>query len=64
VTVVFDIDATAVAATRNRLLLKLAREDVVIAAPHMLFPSVGRIRKEGSGYTWAPVAFTDQWDKK
>jgi len=64
VTVVFDIDATAAAATRNRLLPKLAREDVVIAGPHMLFPSLGRVRKEGSGYTWAPVAFTDQWDKK
>jgi len=60
VTVVFDIDATAAAATRNRLLPKLAREDVVIAGPHMLFPSLGRLRKEGSGYTWAPVAFTDQ----
>src|SRR6266478_6659757 len=60
VTVIFDIDATAAAATRNRLLPKLAREDVVIAGPHMLFPSLGRLRKEASGYTWAPVAFTDQ----
>src|ERR1700724_1659676 len=64
VTVVFDTAAHAAAATRNRLLPKLAREDVVIAGPHMLFPSLGRVRKEGSGYTWAPVAFTDQWDKK
>jgi glyoxylase-like metal-dependent hydrolase (beta-lactamase superfamily II) len=66
VTVVFDTDATATAAaaTRNRLLPKLAREDVVIAGPLILFPSLGRVRKEGSGYTWAPVAFTDQWDKK
>ena len=52
------------AATRSRLLPKLARENVVIAGPHMLFPSLGRLRKEGSGYTWAPVAFTDQWDKR
>jgi glyoxylase-like metal-dependent hydrolase (beta-lactamase superfamily II) len=50
VTVVFDIDPTAAAATRNQLLDKLAREDVVIAGPHMLFPSLGRLRKEGSGY--------------
>src|ERR1700731_2006132 len=64
VTVVFDTDATAAAATRNRLLPKLAREDVVIAGPHVLFPSLGRVRKEGSGYTWVQVAFTDQWDKK
>src|ERR1700733_12069735 len=37
VTVVFDIDPTAAAATRNQLLPELAREDVLIAGPHMLF---------------------------
>jgi glyoxylase-like metal-dependent hydrolase (beta-lactamase superfamily II) len=61
VTVVFDIDPTAAAATRNQLLPKLAREDVVIAGPHMVFPGLGRLHKEGSGYSWTPVAFTDQW---
>jgi glyoxylase-like metal-dependent hydrolase (beta-lactamase superfamily II) len=61
VTVVFDIDPTAAAATRNQLLPKLAREDVVIAGPHMNFPGLGRLHKEGSGYSWVPVAFTDQW---
>ena len=60
-TVVFDIDPIAAAATRKQLLLKLASEDVVIAGPHMLFPGLGRLHKEGSGYSWAPVAFTDQW---
>src|ERR1700687_3550003 len=60
VTVVLDGDPTAAAATRNQLLPKLAREDIVIAGPHMLFPSLGRLRKEGSGYSWTPVQFTDQ----
>ncbi len=61
-TVVFDSDPTAAAATRNQLLPKLAaREDVVIAGPHMLFPSLGRLHKEGSGYSWTPVQFTDHW---
>jgi glyoxylase-like metal-dependent hydrolase (beta-lactamase superfamily II) len=60
-TVVFDIDPTAAAATRNQLLPKLARQDVVIAGPHMLFPGLGRLHKEGSGYNWTPVQFTDQW---
>ena len=64
VTVVFDIDPPAALATRNQLLSKLAREDVVIAAPHLLFPGLGRLHKEGSGYSWAPVAFTDQWVDK
>jgi glyoxylase-like metal-dependent hydrolase (beta-lactamase superfamily II) len=64
VTVVFDIDATAAEATRNQLLPKLAREDILIAGPHMSFPGLGRLHKEGSGYSWAPVAFTDQWAEK
>lgn len=62
VTAIFDIDPTAAAATRHRLLAKLAREHVLIATPHMsFFPPLGRLRKEGSGYSWAPVVFTDQW---
>src|ERR1700676_4035369 len=64
VTAIFDIDQTAAAATRNQLLSKLAREDVLIAAPHTsLFPALGRLRKDGSGYSWVPVVFTDQWDE-
>ncbi len=63
VTVVFDIDPTAAAATRNQLLPKLASEDVLIAGPHMSFPGLGRLRKERSGYSWAPVVFTDRWDE-
>jgi len=64
VTVVFDIDPTAAAATRSQLLAKLAGEDVVIAAPHLLFPGLGRLHKEGRGYSWAPVAFTEEWAEK
>ena len=64
VTVVFDIDPAAAAAIRNRLLPGLAREDIVIAGPHMLFPSLGRLHKAGSGYSWAPVSFTNQWVEK
>jgi glyoxylase-like metal-dependent hydrolase (beta-lactamase superfamily II) len=62
VTAIFDIDPTAAAATRHQLLPRLAREDVLIATPHMsFFPPLGRLRKEGSGYSWVPVVFTDQW---
>jgi glyoxylase-like metal-dependent hydrolase (beta-lactamase superfamily II) len=64
VTAVFDIDQNAAAATRLQLLPKLAREDVVIAGPHMPFPALGRLRKEVSGYSWVPVVFTDRWEEK
>jgi glyoxylase-like metal-dependent hydrolase (beta-lactamase superfamily II) len=64
VTAIFDIDPTAAAATRNQLLPKLAGGDVLIAGPHSsVFPPLGRLRKEGSGYSWVPVVFTDRWDE-
>src|SRR5882762_470200 len=64
VTAIFDIDQTAAAATRNQLLARLARENVLIAAPHTsLSPAPGRLRKDGSGYSWVPVVFTDRWDE-
>jgi len=65
VTAMFDIDQTAAAGTRNQLLARLARENVLIATPHAsLFPALGRLRKDGSGYSWVPVVFTDRWDEK
>jgi len=64
ITVVFDIDHAAAAATRKQLLPTLASESVMIAGPHMPFPGLGRLRKEGNGYIWAPVVFTDQWAER
>jgi glyoxylase-like metal-dependent hydrolase (beta-lactamase superfamily II) len=65
VTASFDIDQTAAAATRQQLLSKLAREDVLIATPHTsLFPALGRLHQDGSGYSWGPVVFTDRWDER
>src|SRR6267143_2639772 len=65
VTAIFDIDQTAAAATRHQLLPKLAGEDVLIAGPHSsIFPPLGHLRKEGSGYSWVPQVLTDQWDER
>jgi glyoxylase-like metal-dependent hydrolase (beta-lactamase superfamily II) len=64
-TVVFDADPAAAAALRSQLLPTLARGDVLIATPHSsVFPPLGRLRKEGSGYRWVPVVFDDKWAKK
>src|SRR6202035_3383918 len=64
ITAVFDNDHAAAAVTRNQLLPTLAREDIEIAGPHMPFPAVGRLRKEGNGYIWLPMVFTDQWTER
>jgi len=64
VTVVFDVDPATAAATRNQLLPKLSGGGVLIASPHSsVFPPLGRLRKEGSGYSWVQVVFTDRWDE-
>jgi glyoxylase-like metal-dependent hydrolase (beta-lactamase superfamily II) len=65
VTAIFDIDQTAAAVTRHQLLSKVVREGTLIATPHSsLFPPLGRLREEGSGHSWVPVVFTDQWDER
>ncbi len=64
VTVVFDIDHAAAAATRNQLLQTLVHDDTVIAGPHLIFPGMGRLRKDGDGYLWVPVVYTDKWTNK
>src|SRR5258707_9570373 len=64
VTAIFDIGQTAAAATRNQLLTELAQENVLSAGPHMPFPALGRLRTEGSGYSWVPVIFNDRWDER
>jgi hypothetical protein len=65
IVLVTHLDPTAAAATRNQLFSRLAREDAWIAEPHTSsFPGLGRLHKEGRGYSWAPVVFTDQWDDR
>src|SRR6266404_2031604 len=61
VSVVFDTDPAAAVATRENLLPVLAEEDILIAGPHLPFPGLGRVQRDGSAYSWAPVVFTDQW---
>src|SRR6266478_4980647 len=60
VSAVFDIDRAAAVATRENLLPILAEEDVLIAGPHLHFPGLGRLQRDGDAYSWTPVVFTDQ----
>jgi len=61
ISVVFDIDRAAAVATRENLMPVLAGEGTLIAGPHLPFPGLGRVQRDGNAYSWAPVAFTDQW---
>jgi len=55
----FDSDSPTAIKTREDLFAKLAADKTPIAAAHMPFPSLGRLRKEDTGYTWVPAVFSD-----
>ena len=57
VTITFDADPKAARATRQRLYDQAVKEQLLIAAAHISFPGLGRIRKEGTGYAWVPVEY-------
>ena len=58
--VVFDADGPTAIKSRQELLATLAEKRTLVAGAHMLFPSLGRLRKEGAGYVWVPVPYTDR----
>jgi hypothetical protein len=43
--------------TRAHLFASLADSNTLVAGEP--FPAIGRVRRAGSSYVWAPVVFTD-----
>src|SRR5712691_8318918 len=48
----FDSDAAAAAATRRKLLEDAATKGYIVAPDHLPFPGLGHIRKDGHAYAW------------
>lgn len=49
----FDVDPTAAAQTRARMLDMAATEELAIIGSHMPFPGFGHIERESAGYSFA-----------
>jgi glyoxylase-like metal-dependent hydrolase (beta-lactamase superfamily II) len=58
VTIRFDSDQDAAAAQRRKVWEQAARHGYLIAAAHISFPGLGRVRAEGSAFRWLPVSYT------
>jgi glyoxylase-like metal-dependent hydrolase (beta-lactamase superfamily II) len=56
--VVFDGDGQTADKSRVALFEEVARSGQLIGGQHLPFPSLGRLRKEGSGYVWVPIPFS------
>lgn len=59
VTIAFDGDADVAGKSRQSLFESLAAKGALIGGPHMPFPALGHLRKDGSTFTWVPVLYSD-----
>ncbi len=60
VTIIFDQNQTRAREVRQQAFARFAAEGTLLAAPHISFPGVGRIRQEGKGYRWIPIEYGDR----
>jgi glyoxylase-like metal-dependent hydrolase (beta-lactamase superfamily II) len=58
ISIAYDMDPTAASKTREALFAKLANSGTAVAGPHMPWPSIGYVRKDGNGYKWLPAIST------
>lgn len=58
VTVIFDVDNKAAAVQRRKAFADAAKRGDLIAASHISFPGIGRLRAEGRGYVWQPINYS------
>ena len=58
VTINFDSDSTAAAAQREKVFSAAAADGSIIAAAHLQFPGMGRLRASGKSWIYVPVNYT------
>ena len=60
VTIVYDVVPDQASAVRRRALDQFAKERTLVAAPHLPFPGIGHLRRDGDGYAWVPTEYVDR----
>ena len=58
VTINFDSDSTSAAAQRDKVFKAAAADGSIIAAAHLQFPGMGRLRADGKSWVYVPVNYT------
>lgn len=53
-----DIDRAQAVATRQALFATVAADNTAVAGSHLPFPGIGRLRRDGDGYLFVPIAFS------
>ena len=58
VTISFDSDSKAAAASRKKIFAEAAKQGYLIGGAHLPFPGLGHLRVDGAGYRFVPVDYT------
>ena len=58
VTIKFDVDSKTAAVARKNEFAQAAKQGYLVAAAHISFPGIGRLRADGKGYSWVPVNYS------
>jgi glyoxylase-like metal-dependent hydrolase (beta-lactamase superfamily II) len=58
VTIGFDSDEKAAAASRKKEFDAAAKGGYLVGGAHLQFPGLGHLQSEGKGYRWVPVNYT------
>ena len=59
VTIKFDVDSGAAMARRKKDFADAVRSRTLVAIPHMYFPGVGHVAKDGDHYRWIPIPYVN-----
>lgn len=60
VTIHYDVDPKAAAATRGRILAETAESGVLVGGAHISFPGLGHVVRTNAGYSWVPRPWSSQ----
>ena len=60
VTIAFDSDAKAAAASRARVFGEAAKDGALVGAAHLQFPGLGHLRAAGKSWQWVPSNYSTE----
>ena len=60
VTISFDSDAKAAAASRDKVFALAARDGALVGAAHLQFPGLGHLRAAGKSWQWVPANYSTE----
>jgi glyoxylase-like metal-dependent hydrolase (beta-lactamase superfamily II) len=58
VTIMFDTNQKEAASARDKVFKEAAKDGALVGASHIQFPGLGHLRKDGKGFEWLPVNYT------